>query len=160
MNNEVFDLQDAIPVIEEVLAGGGEFRLYPKGTSMLPLIVEGRDSVVLKRATDRSIQKHDIVFYKRDDGHFVLHRLMRFEKDGSFTLCGDHQLSFEKGIRTDQIIAYVSSFYQGEKRIDCSSARYRFYVILWCCMPLRRVAFFMRRMLSVFTRKRKGNTKG
>ena len=39
MNNGEFYLADAIEVIDEILAGGGEFRIYPKGTSMLPLII-------------------------------------------------------------------------------------------------------------------------
>ncbi len=158
MNNETFDLQSAFPVIDEVLAGGGEFRLFPKGTSMLPLIVEGRDSVVLKRDSDRSIRKHDIVFYRRDDGHFVLHRILRIETDGSFTLCGDHQVTLERGVRHDQMIAYVPSFFRGNRRIECTTFRYRLYVVLWCCMPLRRTVFFMRRILSRL--RRKGNTKG
>ena len=51
MNNGEFFLADAIEVIEEILNAGGEFRMYPKGTSMLPLIVQGRDSVVLTRCS-------------------------------------------------------------------------------------------------------------
>ena len=35
-------------LIREVLASGGEFRLYPHGTSMLPLLRQGIDSVALR----------------------------------------------------------------------------------------------------------------
>ena len=73
MNNEEYYLADAIDVIDEVLASGGEFCIYPMGTSMLPLIVLTRDSVVLKRSEGVPAKKHDIAFYRRDDGHFVLH---------------------------------------------------------------------------------------
>ena len=54
MNHE-FYLTDAIEVIEEVLSSGGEFRMFPKGTSMLPLLVQGRDSVVLFRRENGEI---------------------------------------------------------------------------------------------------------
>ena len=57
MNNSEFYLADAIEVIEDVLASGGEFRMYPKGTSMLPLIVQTRDSVVLKRNFEDGAKK-------------------------------------------------------------------------------------------------------
>ena len=58
-------------LIREVLASGGEFRLYPHGTSMLPLLRQGRDSVALRRL-DRAPQKWDILFYQRWDGSYVL----------------------------------------------------------------------------------------
>ena len=98
MNNSEFYLADAIEVIEEVLASGGEFRMYPKGTSMLPLIVQTRDSVVLKRNFEDGAKKHDIAFYRRRNGQFVLHRVMDICDDGTYTMCGDNQTELEKGI--------------------------------------------------------------
>ena len=77
MNNGEFYLADAIDVIETVMESGGEFRMYPRGTSMLPLIVQNRDSVVLKRNFEDAAKKHDIAFYRRDNGQFVLHRVMK-----------------------------------------------------------------------------------
>ena len=74
MNNGEFFLADAIEVIEEILNAGGEFRMYPKGTSMLPLIVQGRDSVVLKKRIESPqspLKKNDIAFYRRSNGQFV-----------------------------------------------------------------------------------------
>ena len=62
MNNLEFKLDDAIDIIEEVIENGGEFRLFPKGFSMRPLIVQGRDSVVLRRNKTCPAAKHDIAF--------------------------------------------------------------------------------------------------
>ena len=112
MNNLEFKLDDAIDVIEEVIENGGEFRLFPKGFSMRPLIVQGRDSVVLRRNKTCPAAKHDIAFYRRDDGQFVLHRVMKIGKDGLYTMCGDGQYVYEQGIRKEQIIAYVSDIYK------------------------------------------------
>lgn len=138
MNNLEFKLDDAIDLIEEVIENGGEFRLFPMGFSMRPLIVQGRDSVVLRRNKTCPASKHDIAFYRRDDGQFVLHRVMKIGKDGLYTMCGDGQYVYERGIRKEQIIAYVSDIYRGEKRFSVSSPRYRLYVFFWTKMPLRK----------------------
>ncbi len=146
MNNGEFFLADAIEVIEEVLASGGEFRMYPKGTSMLPLIVQKKDSVVLKRNFDVPAKRHDIAFYRRDNGQFVLHRVMKICDDGTYAMCGDNQLALEKGIRAEQIIAYVDTVYSDKDKVKTKGLKYSFYLFLWTKMPVRRVCFFLRRV--------------
>ena len=146
MNNGEFYLADAIDVIETVMESGGEFRMYPRGTSMLPLIVQNRDSVVLKRNFEDAAKKHDIAFYRRDNGQFVLHRVMKICDDGTYTMCGDNQYVLEKGIRKDQIIAYVSGIYRKDKELDMESFKYSAYVFVWTKMPIRKIFFFPRRV--------------
>ncbi|MBE6545919.1 MAG: hypothetical protein E7668_00575 [Ruminococcaceae bacterium] len=160
MNNGEFYLADAIEVIEEILNGGGEFRMYPKGTSMLPLIVQGKDSVVLRKRTDRPEQpakKHDIAFYRRSNGQFVLHRVMKRCKDGTYVMCGDNQVDLETGIRPEQIIGYTHQIYKEEKLLSLSSFRYKIYCFFWTCMPYRRGIRFLKRCLSFIKRKLLGN---
>ena len=156
MNNGEFYLADAIEVIEEILNGGGEFRMYPKGTSMLPLIVQGRDSVVLRKRCNmpqKPLKKHDIAFYRRANGQFVLHRVMKCRKDGTYVMCGDNQVELEFGIRPEQIIGYTHQLYKGDTVISLSSFRYRIYCIFWTCMPYRRGIRFLKRCLSFAKRK-------
>ena len=157
LNNEEVYLSDAIAVIDEVLASGGEFRLYPKGTSMLPLLVQGKDSVILKRKSHDQLKKHDIAFYRRESGQFVLHRIMKIEANGSYTMCGDNQLVMERGIRADQIIGYVSEIYKGEKLRRLSSLRYRAYMFFWMCMPYRQIIRFPKRVFFAIKRRCFGN---
>lgn len=153
MNNGEFFLQDAIDVIEEILSGGGEFCMSPKGTSMLPLIVQGEDSVVLKRNFSEVAKKHNIAFYRRTNGQFVLHRVMKIEKDGSYTMCGDNQTVLEKGIQREQIIGYVSEIRKPQKvyTVDCFA--YRFYTFFWCIMPFRRLVRFVKRVINGVKRR-------
>ena len=156
MNNGEFYLADAIEVIEEILNGGGEFRMYPKGTSMLPLIVQGTDSVVLRKrihTPNDPVKKHDIAFYRRTNGQFVLHRVMKCQKDGTYVMCGDNQTELESGIRPEQIIGYTDQIYKGEKLLSLSSFRYRTYCMFWTCMPYRRGIRFLKRCLSFAKRK-------
>ena len=160
MNNE-FYLEDAIDVIEEVLASGGVFKMNPKGISMLPLIVQGRDSVVLRRDENRAYKRNDILFYRRDNGQFVLHRLMKIEDDGTYTMCGDNQIYLEKGIRRDQIIAHVEELYRKGKHVNYRGLRYRAYLLIWCCMPIRKFTRLPKRFISkikrIFSKKRKNS---
>lgn len=146
MNNNEFFLCDAIDVIEEVLASGGEFQLFPKGTSMLPLIVQTRDTVVLKRNFDIPAKKHDIAFYRRKNGQFVLHRVMKICNDGTYIMCGDNQTVLEKGIEPSQIIGYVSGINRKGKNIRIDGVAYKAYVFFWCFQPIRRIGFFLKRV--------------
>lgn len=152
MNNGEFYLADAIEAIEDVLKSGGEFRMYPKGTSMLPLIVQTRDSVVLVRNFDTPAKKHDIAFYRRKSGQFVLHRVMDVCEDGTYTMCGDNQTQLERGIEKDQIIAYVSRIYRKNKEIKADGFWYSAYVFLWTKMPVRKFFFFLRRVKNKLAR--------
>ena len=71
---EHFQLAEYEETILTVLDSGGEFTIFPRGISMLPLIVQGRDSVTLIKA--ERLQIGDIAFYKRSGGEFVLHRII------------------------------------------------------------------------------------
>ena len=150
MNNE-FYLADTIDIIEEVLASGGEFRMYPRGTSMLPLIVQGKDSVVLRRSINPLV-KNDIAFYRRDNGQFVLHRIVKVSKNGIYTMCGDNQTILEPGIRPDQIIGYVSAIYKEDKLLNTKSLKHRAYLFLWGRVWARNIIRFPRRCLGKIKR--------
>lgn len=157
MKHEVVNLADVVDVMEEVLGSGGEFSLYPRGTSMLPLIRQDRDYVILARREDIPAKRNDIAFYRRDNGQFVLHRVMRIEKDGTYTMCGDHQTYLEKGVRPEQILGYVKCLYREDKAISFSSLRYRLYVSVWSWMLFRRGIFFLKRVFHrIWGRKKKG----
>lgn len=141
-----FNLEEYVPIIQEVIKSGGEFRLYPRGTSMLPMLRQGIDSVILVSPTC-VFKKRDIIFYRRPDGQFVLHRVVGLSKDGTYILCGDNQTVLENGVSLDMIIASVSAVYRGEKRIEKHSFVRTVYEFFWCLMPLRRMVYFLRRVL-------------
>ena len=130
-------LSDYEELIREVLSSGGEFRLYPHGTSMLPLLRQGIDSVAL-RSLDRPPRKFDILFYKRRDGSYILHRVKEVTKDG-LVLWGDNHTMLEYGVTDDQIIGYAARIFRGETELDCQSLWYRLYLWLWQFKAIRRV---------------------
>ena len=124
-------------LIREVLASGGEFRLYPHGTSMLPLLRQGIDSVALRRL-DRPPRKFDILFYQRKDGSYILHRVKEVTKDG-LILWGDNHTMLEYGITEDNIIGYAARIFRDDNELDCQSYRYRVYLWFWQFETVRRV---------------------
>ena len=132
---EPIHLSDYDGLIREVLASGGEFRLYPHGSSMLPLLRQGRDSVSLRRV-DSPIRKGDILFYQRPDGSFVLHRVWAVTSEG-LTLIGDNQTSAEYGVSPDWVIGRVTRIFRDDKEVICDGWGYRWYLRLWQFTILR-----------------------
>lgn len=127
--SEPIQLSDYEDLIREVLSSGGEFRLYPRGISMLPLLRQGRDSVALRRV-DSPIRKGDILFYQRPDGSYVLHRVRRVGSEG-LTLMGDNQTLPERGVSPDWVIGRVTRIFRDDKEVICDGPRYRWYLRLW-----------------------------
>ena len=126
---EPIRISDYDSLIREVLSSGGEFRLYPHGTSMLPLLRQGRDSVSL-RQVDSPIRKNDILFYQRPDGSYVLHRV-RTVTPKELTMWGDNQTAPERGVCPDWIIGRVTRIFRDDKEVSCDGSRYRRYLGLW-----------------------------
>ena len=124
-------------LIREVLASGGEFRPYPHGTSMLPLLRQGVDSVAL-RALNRPPRKFDILFYQRRDGSYILHRVKKVTTDG-LIMWGDNHVMLEYGVTDDMIIGYAARIFRGEHELDCRGLRYKLYLWLWQFKAIRRI---------------------
>ena len=147
MEKKSISLAELIPLIEEELACDGEFEININGTSMLPLLVEGRDTVTLAKA-DGQLNKYDVPLYKRKDGSFVLHRVVSV-KDGSYTMCGDNQWIKEEGIEASQIIAKAVRFQRKGKTVKTDSFGYKLYCRLWQFLfPVRKYIVKLRGKLS------------
>lgn len=143
-------LADYEELIREVLTSNGEFRLYPHGTSMLPLIRQGRDSVALHRL-DRPARELDILFYQRADGSFVLHRVKEVTDHG-LTLWGDNQIVLEHGVTEDQIIGYAVRVFREDREVDLQGLAYRVYLKLWMCPIIRHAVLKLKWWMGkVFT---------
>ncbi len=123
-------LEELLPIIQEELDSGGKVRFKPRGRSMLPFLAEGRDEVVLVKP-NKPLKKYDIPFYRRTDGGFVLHRIVAFDPDGSFVMCGDNQYIREHGITADQVIAVVDGVYRKGKYISSGALFYRVWGFWW-----------------------------
>lgn len=144
-----FELCEVFPLLTEVLESGGEFRLYPKGTSMLPLLRQGEDSVLLARRGELTLNQ--IYLYRRKNGKFVLHRLVAFDGDGNPVFRGDNQTWLEYGISPDDVIAVVSGIFKKDVPYPLDSRKYQAY--------LRRLGSPVHRFLRFLPRRIKGKLK-
>ncbi len=117
------------------------------GNSMLPFLADGRDTVYLSKVR-RPLRKGDMIFYRRDNGRYILHRIYRVES-GRFWIVGDAQTSLEPGIRQDQVIAIVTAVRRKGKLLKSNSLCWMFFEKIWICMiPLRPYIFKIHALLS------------
>lgn len=122
-------LDDLMPLFREQLEKGRNVRFSPRGTSMLPLLRQGRDQVELSPLPEK-LHRFDIPFYQRDNGQYVLHRIVAI-KGETYTCLGDNQFQKETGVRRDQMIAVVTAFYRDGTRHAVTEWPYRCYCCLW-----------------------------
>ena len=146
-------MDDLMPVFREQLAAGRSIRFAPKGISMLPMLRQGTDSVVLSPLPEK-LKKYDIPLYQRDDGKYVLHRIV--EVGETYTCIGDNQFQKERGLRCDQMIAVVTAFSRGDREISIYGLGYRLYCRFWhYSRPIRYFAYRVKRRLSRIWRAKK-----
>lgn len=108
MNKSVqVQFSELLPVIQDAINSGNTFTFTAFGNSMHPFIRGGKDRVTLS-APNSIPNLGDIVFYRRSNGEFVLHRIVHIKND-NLTLCGDNQFILEENIKPTQILAQFST---------------------------------------------------
>lgn len=147
-------MADLLPAMQQTLSAGGEVSLTITGTSMVPTIRGGRDQVTLI-AAPAALKKYDLPLYRRDNGQFVLHRIIAVADDGTYICCGDHQWARESGIRPDQIIAVTVRICRKGKQFPVTSKFYRIWIRIWIwARPIRRIVFGTYGAVSKLWKKR------
>lgn len=158
MDKEQTTLAASEEVIRAVLANGETFSFKPYGTSMLPVIREGRDSVSIVRLDGRA-RLYDILLYKRPTGKFVLHRVIAVGEE-DYTLVGDNRLLIEYGVKDDWIIGVLDAIHYPNGKVlvrgtkaflrEARRARLRY--------PLRRLrAIISSRFDRILKKKRRSD---
>lgn len=138
-------LEQTLDIMEEILDSGGSVNFNPRGISMMPMLHNDGDRVIIKRP-DGALKKYDLPLFRRDNGKFILHRVIKKPaKDGTYFICGDNQRIIEKGVRHNQIIGVVTGFYRKGRYISCDSMRYKLYCRLW--VNTRPIGFVLNKIL-------------
>ncbi|MBO4219680.1 MAG: S24/S26 family peptidase [Clostridia bacterium] len=121
---------------EEILKDEGRLVYSNVGTSMQPLIRQGRDLLIIERTAGR-LKKYDVPLYRRANGQYVLHRIIKVRPD-DYVLRGDNQLYREKGVTDGQILGVLTAVVRDGKEILVTATSYRIYVRIWCVLfPVR-----------------------
>lgn len=133
----VVDTKEYLDMVCELLAQGRKLVPTPvAGSSMTPFLHNG-DTAYLD-LPDTPLKKGDIVLYTRPGGRYILHRIVKVNRDGSFLMLGDAQTDLERIQSAEQIHARVSKATHKGKTLTPKSPRWRFFATVWVWLwPIR-----------------------
>lgn len=117
-----------VKIILYKLSCGEKVMLTVTGNSMLPFLRDGRDSVVLGKL-EKPPKRGDIVFFKRANGAYVLHRVVK-RKGDLYYFSGDAQRVVEGPIEKGRLLAICESVVRDKEEISKNSP-------LWLSYKLR-----------------------
>lgn len=106
-------------------------------------------------AVNRPLRRYDVPMYRRANGNFVLHRIIKVREDGRYVICGDNLWRKEYHVRDEDIVGLLAGFFKGGHYIDCeTSPWYHAYVYLWRFLyPFRTCVLFSKEKLRFIKRK-------
>lgn len=150
MNNNI-ELTEILDIIIEKLNSEGKVIFTPKGSSMRPLL-NGDENVVVEKIS-RKLKKNDLPFiYIKRTNSFIIHRVIKVDKNGRYTTCGDNMIQKEYNISDDDILGIVTGCYKNEKLISFNSLNYKIYCFyINAIRPLRT---FYHKKVKVFFNNR------
>ena len=111
--------------IKELLEKDGTYVGLTEGISMRPMIVSGRDVVVIEKKTQR-LKEMDVALYMRKDKDYVLHRVIKVIEKG-YIIRGDNCYSDEK-VKEEDVIGVLTQYFHKETPVDLTSKKYLRYV--------------------------------
>ena len=111
------NMESLLPFIEEAFDRGLDFQIPITGTSMNPLLYQNRDFVKIVKPI-LPLKLGDIPLYRRNDGAFVLHRVVGIRENGEYIMCGDNQFLLEYGITDKNIIGIAKALIIDGREID------------------------------------------
>ncbi|MBQ9097328.1 MAG: S24/S26 family peptidase [Clostridia bacterium] len=124
--------------IEKILEEEKVFVGVTQGDSMYPMLVSGRDRVVISPPVF-PLKKYDVPLYKRY-GHYTLHRIVKVTKHGKYIICGDNRTHLEMNVTEKDIIGVLTAFYRDDKYVECTDKEYIRYSKKVCrSLPWRRM---------------------
>lgn len=106
----------------------------------------------------KAVEEASVILYRRENGAYVLHRVMENSDHNSYVLCGDNQYRKEYGVQPEQILAALTGFYRGNQYIDCEkNKKYKQYVKLWCSplFPRRCAVWAVKAVMKIRSRASK-----
>ncbi len=110
--------------IEEVLLQTGKYIGPTVGVSMLPMLKQRRDTIVVTAKTDR-LKPLDVALYKRGDA-YILHRVLKVTESG-YIIRGDNCYEDEI-VPEETVIGVLAEFFRKDKHYFCTDEKYLRYV--------------------------------
>lgn len=136
MTGKIVDKREYVSVLREVAEEGKIVSMLVVGSSMTPFLCHKRDYIYFTRP-ERDLRRGDMVFYQRDTGQYVMHRIYKIDKNGYY-LTGDAQMEIEGPLRRDQIFALIIRVRRKGKILKPGDFWWEFFEHVWIrAVPVR-----------------------
>lgn len=129
--------------IEKLLKEGNCIRFKPQGYSMYPVLVPGRDEVIVAPIEEaQTLKRGQVVLYRRyktngEKDILVLHRICKVNEQGIY-LVGDNQKEVEGPLQMTQMLGIATTIYRKGCEISTDNLWYRFVTGIWLILrPVR-----------------------
>ncbi len=101
---------------------------YPNvGTSMMPLLRQGKDLLVVRaRKEGERFRVGDVVLYHRPPDRYVLHRIVEVRPE-DYVILGDNCVRREYGIKDGDILGLMTGYVRGGREHSTEERGYRIY---------------------------------
>lgn len=139
--------------IREILEKNGKYTGLTRGTSMRPIIHQGRDNIIVVKPEGR-LKKYDVPVYQSKSGKYIMHRIVEVHDD-HYIIIGDN-LKTKEYVTDDMIVGKLVGYYRkGKRYIDCDNNKlYRLYAKIWVGLyPIRSFTMFVNRCFAFIDRR-------
>ena len=141
--------------IKTLLETEGRFVGTTSGVSMRPMIISGRDVVVIEKKTQR-LKPLDVALYMRNNKDYVLHRVLEVT-DSGYIIRGDN-CYYNEIVKEEEVIGVLTQYFKKEKPIMVEDKKYLSYVKrrLFCYKPRRFFVLIKQKLRKIAKRIVKG----
>ena len=141
-----------LDVMKELVQEGRSVSIIVSGNSMSPFLIHRRDRVFFEKP-NRPLRRGDIVFYQREGGRYIMHRIWKVKKEGYY-IVGDAQTEIEGPVKPEQIFALITKCERKGKMITSGSFWWEFFEKVWIRMvPVRPLVRGVYTWMTSFFRK-------
>ena len=115
---------------EEYLKTHNSLTYTNVGTSMLPLLRQGKDLFTIVKKGEARCEVGDVVLYRRPPCHYVLHRIVKV-RENDYVILGDNCVNREYGVTDNDILGVMVGYVRNGKAHSANEPLYIFYTCLW-----------------------------
>ena len=138
MNTRVVDTNEYVSVLRELAEEGKVVSMLISGSSMAPFLCHNRDYIYFTKP-ERELKRGDMVFYQRDTGQYVMHRIYKKKPEGYY-MVGDAQTQIEGPLRREQIFARIVKVKRKGRILQPGDFWWEFFEYVWIrIIPARKL---------------------
>lgn len=152
MQNTTLNTREYVGRLKLLVEAGDTVSMRIVGSSMSPFLIHNRDIIFFK-APDRKLRRGDMVFFQRDSGQYVMHRIYAVKPEGYYII-GDAQTEIEGPVRPEQIFALIIKVKRKDKWLEPGDFWWDFFEKIWSrSIPLRKVFMKLYGLVSKIRRR-------